>query len=215
MLNSRKWLDLSHPLSEDIKVYPGDPPFRSEHVASYSNEGYLLKQLSSGMHSGTHIDFPAHFLEGGKTCADYSVERFIGRAVLIDADISNGIISTKSFIRDYQALAFKVEIVILACGHSHLWGSVDYFVEYPKFENDFGSSLRKTNIGLLFTDLPTVVYRDGDFSAMHKELLGHDILIGENLKIPATMGRTLEFSALPLPLKDFEASLVRAIAKNV
>ncbi|MGL4173060.1 MAG: cyclase family protein [Actinomycetota bacterium] len=56
---------LWHELNSTNPTFPGDPEFRSEVFTTIEESGYLLEQVTSlGTHTGTHIDAPAHFVEG-------------------------------------------------------------------------------------------------------------------------------------------------------
>ncbi len=214
MRKAKEWIDLSQPLDERTLAYPGDPQLTITAVGGYARDGYLLSQITSGMHLGTHIDFPSHFLPGGKTCMDYPPYRFIGMGAKVTVTPRLGVIAT-SDIADGCRQTSGPSILVLETGHGRLWNDERYYSECPVFEDDLGAFLQQAGITLFFTDLPTVRYRDGERSAMHRELLGQDILIGENLRIPSDLGREFEFIALPLPLNDIEASIVRAVAKNI
>jgi len=45
-------------------VFPGDPPFALETVATIENDGYYLRQVRGGEHTGTHWGAPGHFNDG-------------------------------------------------------------------------------------------------------------------------------------------------------
>ncbi|NLZ61857.1 MAG: cyclase family protein [Acholeplasmataceae bacterium] len=209
------WLDLSRLLRNDSKPFPGDPSLEINKIADFDSEGYLLTKIATGMHLGTHIDFPAHFLNGGKSAADYPVNRFIGIASRIDIAPVRGVIGTETIIDALDKLTERAEIVVLCTGHGQSWGDESYYSAYPYFEVGISEQLANRKVGLLFTDLPTVAYENDDDGRLHRDLLGKDILIGENLSIPKALGRRFYFCALPLPIFGIEASIVRAIAKNI
>jgi len=77
--------DLSHVIREGMPLYPGDPPPRVRRLSSI-DEGAALttSTLELPCHVGTHVDAPAHFLEGGRMLSDYTVEAFGGPAVVLD-----------------------------------------------------------------------------------------------------------------------------------
>lgn len=52
--------DISVPLRTGMPVYPGDPEVRLERVRSSP----AVSRLDFGVHTGTHVDAPVHFLEG-------------------------------------------------------------------------------------------------------------------------------------------------------
>jgi len=52
-------------LSRRNAIFPGDPGFTFQTVATIPASGYLLEQITSlGTHTGTHISAPAHFING-------------------------------------------------------------------------------------------------------------------------------------------------------
>lgn len=80
---SNKYIDLSLPLSNDTPVYPGDPKVKIKPVLTIPKDGCSVHQYEFGGHTGTHIDAPAHFVEGGKTLDQLSVEAFVMRGSVI------------------------------------------------------------------------------------------------------------------------------------
>ena len=86
-------IDLSRPIQSGMPVYPGDPEVKLEVVHDYETHGWLLRSLSLGTHSGTHVDAPAHMHREGATLSNIPLERFIGPACLtqVTADYPCGI----------------------------------------------------------------------------------------------------------------------------
>lgn len=79
-----KLIDLSHTFEQNMPVYPGDPSPEMTQVAAISEQGYTDFQIKTGMHVGTHIDAPLHFIEGGKRLSEIPIDRFTGKAHLIN-----------------------------------------------------------------------------------------------------------------------------------
>lgn len=76
---------LSHVNREGMPIFPGDPDFRLETIATVENDGFLLKKMEIAEHSGTHWGAPCHF-NAGERCADELDARdFFHPAVVIDA----------------------------------------------------------------------------------------------------------------------------------
>jgi arylformamidase len=60
-------LDVSVPIREGMVIYEGDPDVRLERVASIDHSATAnLSRLDFGVHSGTHIDAPVHFIEAAR-----------------------------------------------------------------------------------------------------------------------------------------------------
>lgn len=57
-------IDISRTISEDMEIYPGDPRFKLERLKELKKDGVLLSKATMGLHTGTHVDAPAHFVDG-------------------------------------------------------------------------------------------------------------------------------------------------------
>ncbi len=91
--------DVSVPLSADTPTYPGDPEIRIEDWLSFAKGDHAnVSFMHLGLHSGTHVDAPAHFIPGGATVDTLPLSSLIGEAEVvavptdmrvIDADFVN------------------------------------------------------------------------------------------------------------------------------
>ncbi|MEB3206955.1 MAG: cyclase family protein, partial [Vampirovibrionales bacterium] len=64
---SAEWIDISVPIGSNLPVWPGDPPVSMNRVLDLSQgDAATVSRLSCGVHTGTHVDAPAHFLEAGR-----------------------------------------------------------------------------------------------------------------------------------------------------
>ncbi|WP_259780631.1 cyclase family protein [Aestuariispira ectoiniformans] len=76
-------IDLSQPLYPDMPVYPGDPAVGMPVVHTMESHGWVLRELTMGSHTGTHVDAFAHMVEDGAALDDIPLERFCGKAIAI------------------------------------------------------------------------------------------------------------------------------------
>ena len=75
---------LSHVVSEDIPIFPGDPHPRVTTLFTVEEDGFRLNLTRIGEHSSTHWGAPCHF-GLGELCADeLEAEDFFHPAVVID-----------------------------------------------------------------------------------------------------------------------------------
>lgn len=80
----RQVVDLSHTISTDIPLWPGDPQVEFETVATLDKDGYYLRSFSIGEHSATHMNAPNSFHTGGQGIDGYSPESLVRPVTLID-----------------------------------------------------------------------------------------------------------------------------------
>lgn len=77
-------VDLSNTISTDIPRWPGDPAVQIEDVATFEKDGYYLRTLTIGEHSGTHMNAPSGFHANGICIDAYSPGSLVVPAVVID-----------------------------------------------------------------------------------------------------------------------------------
>ena len=196
-------MDLSHPVVDGMPVYPGDPPAQVEVIADYQTEGYSDHKLSASVHVGTHIDAPAHMIEGGKQLKDYPLERFTVTAACVDA-------SSGFNITAIQKVATKGIGVLFYTGASDHFAEESYWHDFPVLSPECIKVLIDAGVELVGLDSnPDTV----EGFPVHKTLLGADILLVENLaNLKPLVGKTFEFQALPIKLEK-DGAPVRAIAR--
>ncbi len=71
-------VDLTHNLQENGPLFPGGVPFTLEPLTRLS-DGYYMNTFTSGEHTGTHVDAPAHFGKGLPTVDEIPAVRLVVR----------------------------------------------------------------------------------------------------------------------------------------
>jgi arylformamidase len=66
--------DVSAPVRTGMPVYPGDPEVRLERV----RESPAVSRLDFGVHTGTHVDAPLHFIDEGAGTDQLPLDVLIG-----------------------------------------------------------------------------------------------------------------------------------------
>ena len=83
--SANKAVDLTHPIHHNMAFWPGGVPFKKEALTSYKNNGYLLHKFIVGENTGTHVDAPAHFIQGNRSIDQLPIDQLILPIVVIDA----------------------------------------------------------------------------------------------------------------------------------
>lgn len=79
-----KLIDLTHIIEDGTPAYPGDERCRLVQTRTVARDGYSSFLFNTGLHAGTHLDAPLHFLAEGKMVKDIPLETFMGRGRLLD-----------------------------------------------------------------------------------------------------------------------------------
>jgi kynurenine formamidase len=191
----------------DMPVYPGDPPVKLEQVAPVGSDGFCDHCLTSAGHVGTHMDAPMHIVDGGAGIAAFPPEKFIGRGVLVDARKAASI--GEGLLLD---VALKPgDIVLVWTGHDARYREADYFTSFPQFTEAFARQLAGAGVAVVSMDTPSP---DTAPYAIHKILLGRDVMIVENLTNLGALETAGDFEVSALPAKfEWDAAPVRVVAK--
>src|SRR5512136_601899 len=80
-----KIYDISVALSEELPVFPGDPPVEIEPVTRLARgDSANVSRISFATHSGTHLDPPLHFNDHGRAIDSLPLSLFVGRALVAE-----------------------------------------------------------------------------------------------------------------------------------
>ncbi len=189
------YIDLSHFFGPTMPGYPGDPP-SGLRVAGYTDEAQAcpLFELTTGMHVGTHLDAPLHFVPGGADISTLPVSRFVGCGVLIDA---RG--RTSIGVAALEGVELRPGDLALVCsGWSARFREANYYHDYPEVTTEFAEALIGARVSLLGLDTPSP---DRAPYAIHRLLFSSNVLIVENLtNLDALIG-VPEFEVFSLPMR--------------
>ncbi|MGD9934810.1 MAG: cyclase family protein [Dehalococcoidia bacterium] len=79
------WIDVTTPLTDGMAVYPGDPEVRLRRVLDMERgDPFTLSMIEAGLHSGTHVEAPLHFIPGGGGIETIDLDALLGDAVVAD-----------------------------------------------------------------------------------------------------------------------------------
>jgi kynurenine formamidase len=77
-------VDLAQTLSPDTPVWPGIHPLEARTTDTYAHGGSFGREITVHEHTGTHLDAPAHFHEGGATVEAIDAAGLVCDAAVID-----------------------------------------------------------------------------------------------------------------------------------
>jgi len=73
-------IDLSKKIKSGMDVFPSDPQVIVDIVKTIEKDGWELRNLNFGTHTGTHVDAFSHMLTNGKTIDEIPINSFFGLA---------------------------------------------------------------------------------------------------------------------------------------
>jgi kynurenine formamidase len=201
------FIDLSYSLTDGMPVYPGDESPRLKRSHDILRDGYNNHHLSTGMHTGTHIDGPMHLTNRKQYLDEISVERFVGVGCVLDA-AGEPVIRWKS---PYESLVEKSSIVLVYTGWSRMFGQEEYYRNYPVLSLEMAQFFVEKRVKMVCLDSPSP---DREPYEVHKLLFANDILVAENLTGMESLLHTQRFEVFAFPLRlHADSSPARIIAR--
>lgn len=196
-------IDISVPLTGSMPIWPGDPPL----VLNKKLCGSItVTSMSMGLHTGTHIDVPFHFIPEGATLDSYPLHRFVGKARVCG-------IGHKMHIRksNLQNIVFEqTKMLLLKTGNSGRWQSGQFCPDFIGLDEDAAQYLVNIGMKLIGIDYLSIQPFSAPDSQVHRILLSNDVLILEGINLTGVEDGDYLLSCLPLNIPGAEASPVRA-----
>ena len=199
------FVDLSHPLSNNMPTYPSDPDVSIICEKDIETDNTLLHGFKMGTHTGTHLDVPAHIIPDGKKLNDFPLNVFSGLAVKLDENSHAGL----------DQIEEKIDGIIYNTGWYRYFNEPDKFYgpTRPVIPVSLVDKLVKMELKFFGCDLPSVDASGSKHKQVHHALLGAEIIIYESLtnldQLPLLL--PFEFYGFPLPFDGLDGSPVRAV----
>lgn len=218
-MSGRK-IDLTFPIHEGMLTFPTPwhPMVEVTQLGRIGVEDRETRKIVLGTHTGTHCDAPRHFVKGGRSVDDISLDVLIGPATVVDfSDKAHG----REFgVGDFEAvLGYRTpERIIMRFGWSEHWGGMKYYTDHPYISEDAAHWLAARGIKLLAMDTPMPDNPANGRgtpldSPIHKILLGAGVVLVEYLCNLGELARDeVELIVLPLKITGGDGSPVRCVA---
>jgi arylformamidase len=206
-------VDLTHPISADMPVYPGTEAPLFQVGCSLEEHGFAEKKISLYSHTGTHIDAPAHLLKDYKTLDQLPIDHFYGKALVISCENTGGRIIEIGSLEPYKEKIKDVDFLLIHTGWGQYWGTDRYFTNYQVLSLESAIWLSNFNLKGIGLDTISADSADTHDYHIHKVFLKKNIIIIENMKnLDGLTDSTIMLSCFPLSFVNADGSPVRAVA---
>jgi arylformamidase len=200
----RELIDVSLAIRSGMPVYPGDPKVHLERASSIADgDPANVSRLDLGVHTGTHVDAPLHFIEGAAAADKLPLEALIGPAHVVDAtslerDIDRAALDELDFPAAVERLLFKTP-------NSELWAE-GFSNDSVMFVESGARRLVDLGVRLVGIDYLSV----GD-EAAHQVLLGAGVVAVEGLDLRRIEPGPYELVCLPLKVAGSDGAPARVV----
>ena len=219
-----KIIDLTHQLSLEIPTWDGSCGFELSIDADYKDgtppDVFRTQKIKCGAGIGTHMDAPAHVVEGGRTIDKLVMEQLVTDCAVIDvsSEASAGYVIMPEVIEKFEKEHGEIKpdtFVIFYTGWDANWNDREKYINnhnFPSVDLSTAEFLLKRNIAGLGIDTLSADTGKNGFP-VHRAILGADKYLVENIanakELPAVGVKSL---VLPIKIKDGTEAPIRLIA---
>jgi arylformamidase len=206
--------DVSVGISPQMPVWPGDPPVTLQRVSEIAKGANAnVSRLECGVHIGTHVDAPSHFIDGAPGVETLSMKALNGRAYVID--LSQAEVLDAETLEE-AGIPPRTRRVLFKTRNSEFWPS-----EGSEFRTDFvgvdrsgAEWLVKKGVQLVGIDYLSIApYRQS--RPTHRVLLNAGVVVIEGLDLSQVSHGRYTLHCLPLKLMGSDGAPARAILVGV
>jgi arylformamidase len=208
-IGGKRIIDISVPVRPGMVVYEGDPDVTLSLAASIV-EGAVanVSRLACGVHTGTHIDAPYHFIDGAAGVDGTPVDALIGPAVVVDATALDRDIDVGDI--DRLAIPEETERLLLRTKNSELWSRPEFSPDFIGLTAAAAGRLVELGIRLVGVDYLSVAPK-GDPAPTHLRLLEAGVVILEGIDLRWVEAGRYTLVCLPLRLVGADGAPARAV----
>lgn len=204
-----KYIDISLPVYPGMVVWEDDSPVEIGFEGTIAGgDAVNLSYMKMGVHTGTHVDAPLHFIEGGKGMDEMDLSLLMGEAYVFEtgAKVVTGEVLEKGDIPDVRRLLIK-------SGNGELYKTGEFEPGFCGLDESGADWVLGRGIGLVGIDYLSVeIYANKDKGhPVHHKLLGNEVLLLEGLVLEGVSPGYCDLMALPLRLVGTEGAPVRAL----
>lgn len=193
--------DVSVAITEKTPVYPGDPGIEiGEWAAIRRGDAANVTVLHMGAHTATHVDAPAHFIEGAGRVEALSLDVLVGAALVVEIPEDVRAISAAHLSLAELGGATRV---LFKTRNSRFWANTaddGFRADYTYVAPDAARLLVESGVRLVGIDYLSVEAFKPERYETHQVLLSNGVVIIEGLDLREVAAGAYELICLPLKI---------------
>ncbi len=204
------WIDISVPIQNGMVHWPGDPAFEShlkKSIGDANNSPCNLTHMNMSAHTGTHMDAPRHFIDGGATMETLPIDAVMGPCRVIE--INDPVAITEAELKTHN-LTHGERILFKTQNSEHCWQTNNFDEDFIYIAQDAARHITRHGVMTVGVDYLSVGGYKKDGVETHVELLGAEVWIIEGLNLSGVNPGEYDLACLPLKLVGSDGAPARA-----
>jgi arylformamidase len=208
-----EWIDVSVPLKNGMVHWPGDKAFSREYTQSIEKGDQAnVSEMTGSAHTGTHMDAPAHFINGGHTIDTIPLDACMGRARVIrieDAEVIRVAELEPHKIAAGERVLFRTK------NSDYVWKTDTFQTSFVHIPGDTARWLAERGVKTVGVDYLSVGGYESDGAETHRALLGAGVWIIEGLVLTDIAAGEYDLICLPLKIVGSDGAPARALLRKI
>jgi len=191
--------DVTVPIRHGMPIYEGDPPVDIKAASALaSGDSANVSFLHFGAHTGTHVDAPAHFIEGANKIDSLPLDVLIGPARVVRVPDDRTEIDA-----DFLATCHldQVERILFHTRNSGFWHE-GFRKDFTHLLPEAAEMLVSRGVKLVGTDYLSIEKFHSGHHRTHIALLSSGVVIVEGLNLAEVPVGDYELICLPLKIAE-------------
>jgi arylformamidase len=206
------WQDISVPVREGMVSFEGDPAVHFRLAVSMADGALCnISRLDFGVHSGTHIDAPVHFIDGAAGIDSIPLDVLVGPVVVADLSAVDGHFDRAAI--EGLAIPEGTQRLLFRSRNSALWAEPSFVTSFSALTADGAQVLVDLGIHLVGIDYLSIA-PFGNPTPTHLVLLGAGVVIVEGLDLRAVEPGAYDLVCLPILIPGSDGGPARAIVRR-
>src|SRR5262249_45664716 len=144
-------IDVTVPIRDGMVHYDKNPEIHLTRVQSIAaGDGANVSRLDFGVHSGTHVDAPLHFVDGGPGAETLPIDALVGPCLVVDATtvqkpLDEAAVRACSIPAGTKRVLFKTR-------NSKLWASDEFTRDFVRLDGGGANVVLELGVRLVGID---------------------------------------------------------------
>lgn len=198
--------DISVQIHMGMPIYRGNPGYKHEFANAIADGATAnVTRLEMGAHTGTHVDGPLHFYDGGPGSEALDLEAMLGPCQVVEIP-DRGLDPIDRAALEAAAVPEGAERVLLKTTNGKLWEQSEFTHDFIRLDRSGAELVLERGWRLIGIDYLSI----GDVDA-HRALLGKPIVALEGLDLRRIEPGPYTLLCLPLKLEHTDGAPSRVV----
>lgn len=208
-----EWIDVSVTVRHGMPHWPDNPPIVVQRSMDIGRGDVCnLSHLAMGVHSGTHIDGPMHFIHQGAGVDEMPLAATMGAARVIEITHPREVTAAEL---GRHSLRVGERVLFRTSNSTRCWQADAFVEDFVYISEQAAVALAEAGVRTVGVDYLSVGGYHCDGAKIHRILLEAGIWIIEGLDLSAVRAGRYEMICLPVKLHGSDGAPARAILRPI